>query len=62
MRVVKINPNLYNIGDHVTIYGYTEVHNEITALEFRKIEQDWHYQVGHGSWWAEDSLKLIKGD
>ena len=44
--------NKYNIGDHVSIYGYTEIHNEITAKEFRKIEQDWHYQVGHGSWWT----------
>jgi hypothetical protein len=54
-----MNNNKFNIGDHVTIYGYTEEHNEITAMEFRKVDQVWCYQIGHGSWWAESSLKLI---
>jgi hypothetical protein len=58
----KITTNLYNIEDRVTIYGYTEKRNNITALEFRKTDGVWCYQVGHGSWWAETSLKLIKGD
>ena len=55
-----ITENLYDIGDYVTIYGYNRENNEITALEFRKTDKTWCYQVGHGSWWAESSLKLIK--
>ena len=42
----------------MTIYGYIEINNEITALEFRKTDGDWHYQVGNAHWWLESSLKL----
>lgn len=51
--------NIFNIGDYVTIYSYTKRYNEITAMEFRKTDQKWYYQVGHGKWWRESSLKLI---
>lgn len=51
--------NKFNIGDNVTIYNYTEKYNNITALEFREVDQTWCYQIGHASWWSETSLKLI---
>jgi len=52
-------PNKFNIGDNVKVYGYIEILNNITALEFREIDKIWCYQVAGGSWWAEQNLELI---
>jgi len=60
IKINTLSKNKFNIGDHVVVYGFHVLHDQITALEFRKTDKVWCYQVGRGKWWEEGSLKLIK--